>query len=136
MSDFGMVYNSFNEMATGTGALSPDVQSQMSVFNSPQVMPKVVDPSGKLRDKLEDTYIGCRGLERLEVPHVTIRTSDGLIARIEIASGDVMAGSKGDRAVVELVRKDLKENPKKYIDNWNKTNPQMVIPIETNKDEL
>ena len=33
MSDFGTVYNSFNEMAAGTGAILPEVQSQMSAFN-------------------------------------------------------------------------------------------------------
>ena len=35
MQSFGSVFSSFNEMAAGTGALSQQIQSQMSVFNAP-----------------------------------------------------------------------------------------------------
>lgn len=75
----------------------------VTLENMTQVQPKVVDPSGKLQNILKDTYIGCRGRERSEPPHVTIRNPDGRESRIEIETGVVMEGSRGNKEIVKLV---------------------------------
>lgn len=139
-------YESYEKLAAGTGnlnaacgsdvgkgqtfhALHENQTGSVHVENMTQAQPKVTDPSGKIQDQLNRTFIGCRQRECNEPPHVTVRTPDNRVARIEISNGDVMAGSKGDSDIVEMVQKDLKNNPNKYIKNWNDNNPDMQISL-------
>ena len=114
-----------------------NAMSDVTAFNMTQAQPKVADPSGKIQDQLNKTFVGCRQRERNEPPHITIRTADNRVARIEISNGNVMEGASGDSDTVDIVQKDLKENPNKYIKNWNDNNPDMQIPfIQEKQDEL
>ena len=56
MQSFGSVFSSFNEMAAGTGALSQQIQSQMSVFNAPKYW--YADGSGVGLDFYMESYAG------------------------------------------------------------------------------
>ena len=78
----------------------------MSVFNMTQVTPKVIDPTGKLQDKLAQHWIGCPGLE-YEAPHVTIRSQDNKKARLLFSTGGLMEASEVDADIIKIVQADM-----------------------------
>ena len=144
-------FNSFNELVDAPpfgGARNSDFQDNdkihvagditafdAAVANMTQVTPKVVVPDGQLQAKLKQHWIGCRGRE-YETPHITIRAPNEDLARLLLRTQELMEPSKVDKDVIEAVKKDLRNNPNKYIDNWNENNPNHAIPLPQEKNEL
>ena len=140
MSEFEKVYGGpVSEIGRGVNVWGDQAEQpigqNMSLFNMTQVTPKVTNK--KLQDVLNKIFIGCRGRERSEDPHVTIRVNREQVARVRLSDGHVMSNTGVHDSIVEVVKRDVLENNRKYVENWNENNPSMAIPlVEEQQDEL
>ena len=114
---------------------APVMDATKLLLNMTQVTPRPTDK--KLQSTLDKIFIGCRGRERSEDPHVTIRVNREQVARVRLSDGGVMSNTGVHDDIVEVVQNDVLANPNKYIQNWNENNPNMTIPlVEEKQNEL
>jgi len=129
-------YNSFNELAAANMKDEfPNVHF-LATDNMTRVSPKVSVSDGQLQAKLDNTFVGARQRE-YEAPHVTVeqRVGDKPKARLLLSTCQLMESTTVDPDIIKAIQMDMRNNPEKYIKNWNENNPHKQLPLPQQKNE-